>query len=69
MIFIIFLRRYDIQKTDTVLVASIKLGLCESEDSSNCLAEFSLLANAVMPLPICKADGTIVWPQGNTSCM
>jgi hypothetical protein len=34
MIFIIFLRRYDIQKTDTVLVASIKLGLCESEDSS-----------------------------------
>ena len=47
-------------------MASIKLGLCESEDSSHCLAEFSLLANAVMPLPICKADGTIVWPQGNS---
>jgi hypothetical protein len=22
------------------------------------------LANVVMPLPICKADGTLTWPQG-----
>ena len=23
-----------------------------------------LVANVVMPLPICKADGTLTWPQG-----
>ncbi|XP_052090897.1 uncharacterized protein LOC127727822 [Mytilus californianus] len=55
--------KYDIQKTDTGLLASVVLGLCQREDTSNCLAEFSLLANAVLPLPICKSDGSIVWPQ------
>ncbi|VDI70196.1 Hypothetical predicted protein [Mytilus galloprovincialis] len=55
--------KYDIQKTDTGLLASVTLGLCQREDTSNCLAEFSLLANAVLPLPICKTDGSITWPQ------
>ena len=56
--------RYNIQKTDIGLIASVGVGFCDKKDTENCVVYVSLLANVVMPLPICKADGTLTWPQG-----
>ncbi|XP_052071172.1 uncharacterized protein LOC127709610 [Mytilus californianus] len=60
---LVCLIKYDIQKTDIGLIASVGVGFCDSSDTDNCVAFISLLANAVLPLPICKTDGTITWPQ------
>ncbi|XP_071150837.1 uncharacterized protein [Mytilus edulis] len=51
---LVCLIKYDIQKTDIGLIASVGVGFCDSSDTSNCVAFISLLANAVLPLPICK---------------
>ena len=56
--------RYNIQKTDIGLIASVGVGFCDKKDTENCVVYVSLLDNVVMPLPICKADGTLTWPQG-----
>ena len=56
--------RYNIQKTDIGLIASVGVGFCDKKDTENCVVYVSLLANVVMPLPICKSDGTLTWPQG-----
>ena len=56
--------RYNIQKADIGLIASVGVGFCDKKDTENCVVYVSLLDNVVMPLPICKADGTLTWPQG-----
>ncbi|VDI41391.1 Hypothetical predicted protein [Mytilus galloprovincialis] len=60
---LVCLIKYDIQKTDIGLIASVGVAFCDGSDTDNCVAYISLLANAVLPIPICKSDGTISWPQ------
>lgn len=56
--------RYSIFKDKNVTLATFGVGLCNFYDSSNCLVFENLLDKAVLPVPTCMADGTLVLPTG-----
>lgn len=58
------LYRYSIFKDQNVTLATFGMGLCSFDDSDNCLVFVNLLDKAVLPVPTCMADGTLVWPKG-----
>ncbi|XP_021353372.1 uncharacterized protein LOC110450253 [Mizuhopecten yessoensis] len=57
--------KYKIQKTDYETVADFGMGLCSMSDPTQCPLYFPLLDKAVLPLPTCYPNGTVVWPQVN----
>ena len=56
--------RYSIFKDQNVTLVTFGIGLCSKEETENCLVFVNLLDKAVMPVPTCMADGTMVWPKG-----
>ena len=56
--------RYSIFKDQNVTLVTFGAGLCSVEDTENCLVFVNLLDKAVLPVPTCMADGTLVWPKG-----
>eukprot|EP00105_Crassostrea_gigas_P038494 XP_019922642.1 PREDICTED: uncharacterized protein LOC105327901 [Crassostrea gigas] len=55
--------RYSIFKDQNVTLATFGMGLCSFDDTDNCLVFVNLLDKAVLPVPTCMADGTLVWPK------
>ncbi|CAG2196998.1 unnamed protein product [Mytilus edulis] len=60
---LVCLIKYKIQKSDIGLIASIGVGFCDHKDTDDCVAYINLLDKAVLPIPICKSDGKVSWPQ------
>ena len=56
--------RYSIFKDQNVTLVTFGAGLCSVEETENCLVFVNLLDKAVLPVPTCMADGTLVWPKG-----
>lgn len=42
------------------------MGFCSQEDMSDCHLFVNLLDNAILPIPTCKPDGSIIWPERET---
>ncbi|KAK3612511.1 hypothetical protein CHS0354_024482 [Potamilus streckersoni] len=59
--------RYQIVKKDSQMLATFGAGVCMANDISQCPVFFNLLEDALLPIPVCQADGTIVWPKVNWS--
>lgn len=63
ILFSFHLYRYKIFKGKNATLATFGVGLCSFDDTENCLVFVNLLDNAVLPVPTCLPDGTLVWPQ------
>lgn len=61
------INRYRIFKDQNVTLVTIGIGLCSFDDSDSCIVFVNLLDKAVLPVPTCIADGTLVWPEGKCS--
>eukprot|EP00105_Crassostrea_gigas_P020720 XP_011439583.2 PREDICTED: uncharacterized protein LOC105336819 [Crassostrea gigas] len=57
--------RYRIFKDQNITLVTIGIGLCSFDDSDSCIVFVNLLDKAVLPVPTCIADGTLVWPEVN----
>ncbi|XP_062579219.1 uncharacterized protein LOC134241150, partial [Saccostrea cucullata] len=55
--------RYNIFKGVNATLVTFGVGLCSFNDSENCLVFINLLDNAVLPVPTCLPDGSLLWPK------
>ncbi|XP_064646638.1 uncharacterized protein LOC135499666 isoform X2 [Lineus longissimus] len=56
---------YKLEKTENVALISFNVGACSQDDHSSCFVDVPLLDEAVIPLPICRPDGSVQWPEVN----
>ena len=52
------------EKEDTGAVLSAQVKFCKPGDPGDCLPEVKVLDRALMPIPVCGPDGSIVFPKG-----
>ncbi|KAL3873935.1 hypothetical protein ACJMK2_037012, partial [Sinanodonta woodiana] len=55
--------KYQIQKTEAEVVATVGAGVCKNGNTKDCPVFFNLLEDAVLPIPVCNSDGSITWPK------
>ena len=60
----ILLYRYSIQKTEKGITATFGAGFCNIDDYDTCIIFVNLLEDALLPVPYCLPNGTIVMPNG-----
>lgn len=58
--------RYSIIKGEEATLATFGVGFCSQEDMNDCVLFVNLLDNAILPIPTCKPDGSIIWPECKT---
>lgn len=58
--------RYSIIKGEEATLATFGVGFCSQEDMNDCILFVNLLDNAILPIPTCKPDGSIIWPECKT---
>eukprot|EP00105_Crassostrea_gigas_P044415 XP_019928563.1 PREDICTED: uncharacterized protein LOC105342369 [Crassostrea gigas] len=55
--------KYSIIKGEEATLATFGVGFCSHEDMNHCILFVNLLDNAILPIPTCKSDGSIIWPK------
>lgn len=60
---ILDLIRYSITKGEEATLATFGVGFCSQEDTKDCILFVNLLDNAILPIPTCRPDGSISWPE------
>ncbi|KAK3589057.1 hypothetical protein CHS0354_008707 [Potamilus streckersoni] len=55
--------KYQIQKTEAEVVATVGAGVCKDSNTKDCPVFFNLLEDAVLPIPVCNPDGSVTWPK------
>ncbi|KAK3102203.1 hypothetical protein FSP39_009587 [Pinctada imbricata] len=56
---------YMIRKTTKGITVTFGAGFCNQDDYDSCIIFVNLLENALLPIPTCSSDGTVVLPKVN----
>ena len=53
--------RYRIEKTPTLIIASLSVGFCDTSQPGKCLKSIDILKESAFPIPTCSEDASLFW--------
>lgn len=61
-IFFFFSVLFEKESTGAMLTVTVKF--CKKDNYDDCIVEVNVLDRAIMPIPVCGADGSLFFPEG-----